>query len=884
MPSYLRAFFFLFVLIIVSIQTFAGELPSDGEYFPGVVYIKLSPEWYVDTRNETVNRLGIEHIDSYMDDISADSIKRAYPFCLPPVKNGTDLSSIYLIYFPESISVKSVCNDFERLTGVVYSEPKYIHHIDPAPNDPRRNQQYGLDLCEANLAYGITTGDSRVVIGIVDTGVERYHPDLAANTWINPGEDLDRNGSISDFERNDHDDDNNGKVDDFYGWDFPSNDNDPDDVMWHGSHCAGIASAVTNNGEGVASVGYSCSIMAVRVGSAASITHGYEGIEYAVRAGADVISNSWGGGARSDQEQDVIFYAAENDVVVFAAAGNTGSSQRHYPAAYDSITAVAATDDEDVKADFSTYGNWVDISAPGVQVLSTVRNGGYSRENGTSMACPFAAGVALLIRAAYPDLSREEVLHLLFDGADNIDFLNDRFEGQLGVGRINAFQSLVNGDAPRLSVGVLEITHDDNGNNHLESGETISLVASIMNRDGGTQTESLTASISSDDSLVTIISEFAELENINADEETSNADNPFIVEIAEHVEAHNIKFTLTVNAQPVGIEIEKEFKIPVGHADVLLVDGDGGTEIDTFYTNSLDDEGYSWLIWDTSNPYKIGSQAMLEFPLIIWITGNTYKPAGDAERERMLTALEGGTDMWLISNRIGDDEANREMLETWFGAHHEEDSVGARIAYGLPETPVAMVDSMVLEGADGSGLGKLSPTSIVPVEDADSLFYYKIREQHDWSSGCGGVYRIHPETGAYLMYLGFAFDGVSTGQWFATRQDVFRLILDWFALNDNAVPNDLYLPVPSSYAICSAYPNPFNGKVRIEFQLPVSSEYLLSIFDLTGREIRTISEGIGNAGLNTVVWNAIDMPSGSYVIRLSTPGRESIERQIVLLK
>ncbi|NQU06335.1 MAG: S8 family serine peptidase, partial [Calditrichaeota bacterium] len=815
MPFNLRIFIPFLILVIVFSQAFADETFNDDEYLPGVIYVKLQPDWFVDIGDQTVNRLGIEHIDRFMDDISADSIKRAYSHCLPPVKDGTDLSSIYVIYFPESISVRNVCNDLEKLTGVMYVEPWYIHHIFPAPNDPQRHQQYGLDLCDANMAYGISTGNRDVTIAIVDTGVERYHPDLEDNTWINPGEDLNGDGSIDDFERNDRDDDNNGKVDDFYGWDFPSNNNNPDDVMWHGTHCAGIASAVTNNEIGVASVGYSCSIMSVRVGSAASITHGYEGIEYAVRAGADIISNSWGGGAHSQQNQDVVTYAVENDVVIFAAAGNTGNSQMHYPAAYEGMTAVAATDDEDRKAGFSTYGNWVDISAPGVQVLSTVRNSRYSREDGTSMACPFAAGVAALIRSAYPDLSREEVLELLFDGADNIDAINDRYEGQLGAGRINAFQSLVQGDAPRLRVGDLEITDDDNGNGHLEAGETISIVVSVKNREGGSDTESLTASISSDDSLVTIINGSAELENIGAMEETSNEDNPFIIEMSAEAEAHNAKFTLTVNAQHVGIEMEKEFRIPVGHADVLLVDGDGGTQIDTFYTNSLDEEELSWLRWDTSDPYQIGSQALLEFPLILWMTGNTYKPVGAPERERMLTALEGGTDIWLISNRIGDDEANHEMLETWFGAHHEADSVGARIAYGMPDSPVAVVDSMVLEGDDGSGIGKLSPTSIVPVEDADSLFIYKIREHHEWFSGCGGVYRIHPETDAHLMYLGFAFDGVSTGEWFTPRREVFRLILDWFALNDDAVSNDLQSPVPGNFSINPTYPNPFNGSVRI---------------------------------------------------------------------
>jgi subtilisin family serine protease len=244
-------------------------------------------------------------------------------------------------------------------------------------------------------------------------------------------------------------------IDDFNGWDFLDNDNNPEDTgqseyAGHGTHCAGIASAVTNNRIGIASIGYGCGIMPVRVGDDQGIMAGPQGIEYAARTGASVISCSWGPPFDDQTLREAVDYATERDALVVAAAGNLigmfPPETPIYPAAYDDVIGVAASDLNDhlweEQQGGSNYGNWVDITAPGAAILSTYLRNGYYVASGTSMATPLVAGVAVLLRAAFPDLTAAETFDLILRGADPIDDLNPRFRGKLGAGRVNALRAL----------------------------------------------------------------------------------------------------------------------------------------------------------------------------------------------------------------------------------------------------------------------------------------------------------------------------------------------------------------------------------------------------------------------------------------------------------
>ena len=255
---------------------------------------------------------------------------------------------------------------------------------------------------DAQEAWDLTTGSREILVGVIDTGVDRHHPDLAPNMWRNPNE-LAANGV---------DDDRNGFIDDIYGWDFFADDNDPMDENNHGTHCSGTIGGVGNNRAGVTGVCWQVSIVGIRflgpVGG--STSDAIECVNYSRTLGVDLTSNSWGGGGFSSLLQAAIVNAGQADQLFVAAAGNDASNSDlapQYPAGYaaDNIVSVAASTDRDGLSSFSNYGQTtVDIAAPGSSILSTVRSGGYSTFSGTSMATPHVAGAVALLKSLAPEM------------------------------------------------------------------------------------------------------------------------------------------------------------------------------------------------------------------------------------------------------------------------------------------------------------------------------------------------------------------------------------------------------------------------------------------------------------------------------------------------
>ena len=321
---------------------------------------------------------------------------------------------------------------------VEYAEPDYIAQVAYDPNDPSfgNGTQWGPQKIEAPLAWDFSKGDSSVVVAIVDWGVDLQHPDLTTQLWTNPGE-IAGNGV---------DDDGNGYIDDVYGWDFANNDNNPQDDYGHGTHCAGIAAAATDNGVGIAGVGFNSRIMAVKVGDGTTGKARYSdiayGIMYAANNGAKVISLSLGGYAYSGFLEAVANYAWDAGCVLVGAVGNNNVSDPFYPAAYSNVIGVSATDQNDTKASWSNYGVQVAVAAPGVSIYSTYWNGGstYASMSGTSMAAPHVAGLAALLFSQDGSRGNAEVRSLIEESADDLG--DTGWDQYYGYGRINAYRAL----------------------------------------------------------------------------------------------------------------------------------------------------------------------------------------------------------------------------------------------------------------------------------------------------------------------------------------------------------------------------------------------------------------------------------------------------------
>ncbi len=313
-------------------------------------------------------------------------------------------------------------------------EPNYHVYALEIPNDPYLGHLWGLynygqtdgtidsdiDILEA---WESTTGSSDIIVAVIDSGIDYTHPDLTNQIWVNTDEIPD----------NGLDDDNNGYIDDRFGYDFSQNDNDPFDENGHGTHCAGIIAAEGNNNIGIAGINWRCSIMPCRfldAGGSGTVTDAIEAINYAVANKAKILNNSWGGGGYSTALKAAIENAEEQGVLFVAAAGNSATNNDlhpHYPSSYtcSNIISVAATDDRDDIASFSCYGKQsVDISAPGVRILSTVP-GGYNWYSGTSMATPHVSGVAALLLSLNPNMTLLELKSRLVWTGDSIQALQD---------------------------------------------------------------------------------------------------------------------------------------------------------------------------------------------------------------------------------------------------------------------------------------------------------------------------------------------------------------------------------------------------------------------------------------------------------------------------
>lgn len=358
----------------------------------------------------------------------------------------------------DKMSGKQALEKLKKHPAVALVEPDYIVKAATAPNDARFNELWGMhntgqsggtedaDI-DALEAWDISTGSRDIVVGVIDTGVDHSHPDLAANMWVNSGE-IAGDGI---------DNDNNGYVDDIYGINAITGTGDPMDDNGHGTHVAGTIGAVGNNGEGVVGVNQEVSIVGCKFLTASgsgNTSDAIECIDYMVglsNSGVNirVSNNSWGGGGFSQALFDAITASEQAGILFAAAAGNSASDNDatpSYPASYahDSIIAVASTTRTDAMSSFSQYGaNSVDLGAPGSSILSTWFGGGYRSISGTSMATPHVAGAAALALAVNPSLTTAELKALLMNsGDDNADLAGRTVSGK----RLNVNQALIDAD------------------------------------------------------------------------------------------------------------------------------------------------------------------------------------------------------------------------------------------------------------------------------------------------------------------------------------------------------------------------------------------------------------------------------------------------------
>ncbi|MFA7330907.1 MAG: S8 family serine peptidase [Candidatus Delongbacteria bacterium] len=358
-------------------------------------------------------------------------LEQALPGTPPP-----ELAAVLRLSLPAEASLAEVFKHVQAEAAPHWLESAPLRQTDRLPDDPLYSQLWSLPQIQAPAAWDLHVGQGEVLLAVVDTGVELSHPDLAGALWTNPVESTGLAGV---------DDDGNGIVDDLHGADLLDGDGDPSPAAGdqsHGTHTAGTAACVTDNGAGLACPAWSARLLAVRAGHQSTVSRGVEGIWYAAQAGARIISCSWGGDSRSTYEDEVIQAARALGALVVASAGNDGTERLHYPGAYDGVLCVAASTPEDTRLAGSQVGWWVDLCAPGSAILSSVIGGGYGLKSGTSMATPLAASLCALASSRFPGETGDQLRERVKAGCDNVDEQNPGLEGKLGSGRLNAWRTL----------------------------------------------------------------------------------------------------------------------------------------------------------------------------------------------------------------------------------------------------------------------------------------------------------------------------------------------------------------------------------------------------------------------------------------------------------
>ena len=404
-----------------------------------VFQLKTSGSYTIPSRNKIVNIDNVDFISILKDKYGIYEMTQLHPSDKDPL-----LKKTYQIKFSQFNKVEDVISIISKHPLIEYAEKKELHEHFLTPNDLGLNatntsgtspttNQWSLYKINAELAWNLSIGSSTVKVAITDNAIKTTHPDLVNK--IVATYDAPTGGTNAN----------------------PCGSNDGE----HGSHVSGTVGAQTNNGTGVSSIGSNISIMAVKIGSCTgSLTHGYEGINWAANNGADVINMSWGGGGASNYGQNVCNAAFNAGAILVAAAGNEGTNQQFYPAAYNNIISVASTTPTDTKSSFSQYGTWVKISAPGSNIRSCTAGTGYISMSGTSMASPHVAGLLGLMKSYVPAASNQDIINCLYSSADDISSVNSGYNGQLGAGRINAYQALICLGAFNVAndAGIIEIS------------------------------------------------------------------------------------------------------------------------------------------------------------------------------------------------------------------------------------------------------------------------------------------------------------------------------------------------------------------------------------------------------------------------------------------
>ncbi len=787
-------------------------------------------------------------------------------------KYGCDLQ--YLIQFDARQDVVPVAREYEQLEEVEYVCPNGYMRFDEVPNDPEYNRQWHFVNLGAPFAWTIAKGKTRVINCVLDDGLDLFHPDIEANLWINTPEDVNGNGRFDtllypDGDLDGIDQDGNGYADDVVGWDFVTGDPVPMPygTNEHGTHCWGITNAVSNNGVGVAGTTWNSRSMALRCGQEGgiSIYAAIGAIYYLVPLGAWSISMSFGSSSPFQPMADACLYAWESGLVLFGSAGNEGQEAMRYPGGYEGVVNVAASGRNDTRASWSNYGTWVDVTAPGEGIYSTVPRlvGSYAALDGTSMSAPLAAGVACWIKCYDTTVSNATCLQMLYDACDSMpDPLYT--QGKLGAGRVSMANVVLPVYYCNLKLSGYRF-NDGGGNGRPDPGETVSLIVTYTNSAGWRNATSVRATLGILGTDITVIKETATFPNIPAGGSGNCSTDSFVFSISPGAPPENIRFFLSVSAQPEPAYPDTFFVVQSGEPKVLIVDDDAGQNYERFYTSACDSNRILYHLFSVQSSGSPSADTLKRYSVVIWFTGdartNTLTPTDQAN---LAEYLNSGGKLILSGQNIAYELQGSQFLTNYLHCEFVADSTGKPYLPGITGDPLTRGDTMVLGGGNGANNAR-SSDAIRPLGGAVACA--RFRDYPDTTA----VPMIRYEGGYRLVFFSVPFEAINHSSRYLQRWTLIRRIFEWSGERLPGTEEPQVLPVASRPYALKISPNPFNRRAMVEFTAPVNGEVELRMFSFTGRLVNSVSRMVRFGEFVRIPIATAELPNGIYLFQLHTP-------------
>ena len=818
---------------------------------------------------------------------------------LARLRVAPDFYRTYVMTFRSEYPVLDVLSRLESDPGIARVEPDFVYRFRRIPNDALWSSQWDKRIVGAPAVWDVTLGSSDIICVGIDTGIDWNHPDLTPNLWVNPGEDLDGDGVAwtdpgypGDYDDlNGTDDDGNGHMDDFLGWDFiygigncatgedcdSQMDNDMFGLHPHGTHVGGIMAARGNNDIGVAGMCWLGKLMGIRAGYIDRQGEGgipasaeLPAILYAVANGARVINMSYGGGGGSSYSEEVMDIAWDAGAILFAASGNDGSTDPQYPAAYENVIAVNATESNDHLSWWSNRGTWTDLCAPGSGIMSTVINS-YGTMSGTSMASPNAAGVAALVWSLFPEMTNAQLRDLLQNTAENIAAQNPGVPpANLGHGRVDA-ENAVAAFYPQLQVTdfTLSDASGGDGDGRLERSESGQLVITCTNEQGWADGNDISMILSTDAPFVAMTNDSVFLGDIPAGQSADNAGNPVNIAAAAELDTAfwaDIRITFS---SPGGFRTTQTVEVRVGRGAVLVVDDDGGLEYQNYYESSVVEAGAAYDVWTILTENAVPASEILQYDAVIWQCGDQNWQTITAEDQALLSAyLDGGGNLIVAGQNIDEDISATAFYSDYLHTQSEH-LEGNRQLSGVSDNPVSDGMSLLLQGGGCAG-NSTSPSRIIPVNGGVALFTYN-------DGGIGATLYL----GGYrVAYFAFALEAACGLAGTTHQRDVIADALRWMGTLDAAPVRSGELP--RATALRGNYPNPFNAATRIVFDVAAAARVTLDVFDVLGRQVAVLADKPMMAGTHEIAFRGDQLPSGMYWIRLQAAGVVQTSRMLLI--